>query len=302
MTYHPTPNDPSAEEPPFNPDEQPTQRVNRSPNEQPTEQTRTSPAPQGAYPSGDPASSFYPQQQGGYPVPPEANTPPRAAQPSSAAPQTGAANSSHYGYEPGQPAAGRPAFWSELTLLGQVAGVAGLLLLIFFFLPWSFTPDVSAASTQITNRIPTTWHSGWSTAVGVPLFGGTTNFNIFPQLWLMLLCALALIVIAGLLGAHRISQGLATLLITLTALFALLLEIFFLVQINSFQSAIDDLAGGRLNQTLYGVSWGFWLALVATVVALGVGVYMLYEAYQPGTPRTPQAPRFPGDQQLHPTA
>ena len=43
MTYHPAPNDSSAEEHPFNPDEQPTQRVNRSPNEQPTEQTRPSP-------------------------------------------------------------------------------------------------------------------------------------------------------------------------------------------------------------------------------------------------------------------
>jgi hypothetical protein len=217
-------------------------------------------------------------------------------------PQPRAANAPQHGSEPEQLVAERQGFWGELTLLGQVAGVSGLLLVVFFFLPWSYTPDVSAASTQITDRIPTTWHSGWATAIGVPLFGGTTNFNIFPQLWLVLFSALALIVIAWLLGTQRISHHLASILVTLTALFALLLEIFFLVQINSFQSAINDLAGGRLNQTLYGVSWGFWLALVATVVALGVGVYMLYQAYEPRTPHPSQAPRFPGDQQPYPTA
>ncbi len=201
--------------------------------------------------------------------------------------------------------AGIQAFWHDLTLLGQVAGVSGLLIVMFFFVPWSFTPDVSASSIQITNRIPTTWHSGWATAAGVPLFGGTTSFNIFPHLWLVLLCALALIVFSWLLGRHRIRARLAALLITLIALFAVLLEMLFLVQMTSFQAAIDDLAGGRVNQTLYGVSWGFWLSLVATVLTLGVGVYLLYYGYMPRTAARPQTPHFPRDQrdqQPFPTA
>ncbi len=108
--------------------------------------------------------------------------------------------------------------------------------------------------------------------------------------------------IAALLGLHRISQHVAALLVTITALVALLLEVLFLVQINSFQGAISELAGGRLNQTLYGVSWGFWLSLIATISALGVGAYLLYQEYAPGRPGAPYQPRSPQDQQPYPTA
>jgi hypothetical protein len=240
--------------------------------------------------SGSPVSP----QHGEYPPTPETTPPPRAAQQRHPAPEDAGA--------PGETTAVAQPFWTELTLLGQVAGVAGILLLIFFFLPWCFTPDVSAASTPITNRFPTTSHSGWSTASGAPLLGGATNFNLFPQLWLILLSALALIAVAVLLGRQRIGVRLAALLITIISLYALLLEILFLVQIDSFQGAINELAGGRLNQTLYGVSWGFWLALVATVVALGMGAYMLYQEHAPEGTRAPRAPRFPEGQQPYPTA
>jgi hypothetical protein len=189
-----------------------------------------------------------------------------------------------------------------LTLLGQVAGIAGLVLLIFFFLPWSYTPDIRTAITQPTGTIGTINHSGWSSAVGLPLNGGNILFNLFPHLWLVLVSALALIVIAVLLGVHRITLRLAAILISIISLFALLLEILFLVQMNSVQGAVNEQLGGQLNQTLYGVSWGFWIALIATIVALGVGAYMLYREFVPQARQTPQAPRFPGGQQPYPTA
>ncbi|HEU5369676.1 MAG TPA: hypothetical protein VFU69_14485 [Ktedonobacterales bacterium] len=326
MAYNPTPNDPSSQDGGFLPDEEPTQhfpRADEAPTQwQPPSQRRFSPAqPEGAppreqtsYPSGHPASSFYPQPQNWSAGPPDAQTAPGAGQQPSAAPQPGAANYSHYAYpEQPQPPAGATGapgptraaraqtLWRELTLLGQVAGIAGLALFIFFFLPWCFTPDTSAASTPITDRLSTTSHSGWASAAGLPLLGGTTSFNLFPHLWLVLISALALMAIAALLGLHRISQHVAALLITITALVALLLEVLFLVQINSFQGAISELAGGRLNQTLYGVSWGFWLSLIATISSLGMGAYMLYQEYAPGRPSAPYQPRSPQDRQPYPT-
>jgi hypothetical protein len=323
MAYNPTPNDPSAPDGGPPPDEQPTRQGDYSPDEAPTQwqppaQRRFSPAQpenapsreQASYPSGHPASSFYPQQQSRHSAPPDAQTAPTANQQPSAVPQAGAAGYSQYGQPPADAAgARRPTraarartFWRELTLLGQVAGIAGLALFILFFLPWCFTPDTSAAATPITNRLPTDSHSGWASAVGLPLLGGAVNFNLFPHLWLVLISALALMVIAALLGLHRINQHMAALLTTITTLVALLLEILFLVQINSFQGAIDDLAGGRLNQTLYGASWGFWLSLVATIVALGVGAYMLYQEYAPGRPNPSYQPGFPPGRQPTPTA
>ncbi len=234
------------------------------------------------------------QQSGGYSPAPEATARSRAEQQ-----RRPAADGARAAEEPATVA---QPFWTELPVLGQVAGIAGILLLICFFLPWCFTPDATAASTPITNHFPITSHSGWSTASGAPLLGGATSFNLFPQLWLVLLSALALMVIAVLLRRQRIGVRLAALLITMISLYVLLVEILFMVQIDSFQSAIDELAGGRLNQTLYGVSWGFWLALAATIVALGVGTFMLYQDYAPAPRSASPAPRFPGNQQPSPTA
>jgi hypothetical protein len=307
MTPQPTSNEPSRPEDTYLPDEHQTRQGNHAPGNTPMpHQAGHPPNRPESYPSGDPASSYYPPPyppppQDGYLQPSDGNAVPGIGRASPAMPPEDASDA-EYDYAPQtRRRVGIQAFWRDLTLLGQVAGVAGLLILIFFFVPWSFTPDVSAASIQITNRIPTTWHSGWSTAAGVPLFGGTTSFNIFPHLWLVPICALGMLFFAWRLGRQRISQRLAALVITFIALFAVLLEMLFLVQITSFQAAIDDLAGGRVNQTLYGVSWGFWLALVATVIALGVGVYLLYYGYAPRTATRPQAPRLPRDQQPFPT-
>ncbi len=195
-------------------------------------------------------------------------------------------------------ATGPQQLWRNLSRLGQAAGITGLLGVIFFFLPWSFTPNVNRTITEPTRSTLTASHSGWSTASGLPLLGGGATFNVFPHLWLVLISMLALIAIAALLAAQRITIRVAAMLITLISLFALLLEILFLVQINSFQGAMNDLTGGRLLQPLYGVSWGYWLSLAATVVALGVGAFMLYQEYVPGTPGRP---RIPGGQRPYPT-
>jgi hypothetical protein len=192
-------------------------------------------------------------------------------------------------------------FWRDLALLGQVSGIAGILMVIFFFLPWSYTPDFTANLSGKTT-IPTVTHSGWQSAAGVQLFLNAPALNLFPHLWLVLLCALALIALAVMLGLHRIRVRTAALLISLISLGALLLEFFFLIQISSLGGAIRARLSNITNQSLYGTSWGFWLAVVATIAALGVGVYMLLEAFAPDTfRRRPRAPGMPGGPGQYPT-
>lgn len=173
-------------------------------------------------------------------------------------------------------------------------------MVIFFFLPWLYTPNFSANLSGRT-AIPTVTHSGWGTASGVQLFSNVPALNLFPHLWLVLLCALALIVLAVMLGRHRIQARTAALLISLISLGALLMEFFFLIQASSLGSAIRIGLSNVSNQTLYGTSWGFWLTVVVTIAALGVGIYMLLEAFAPDRFRRPQAPGMPGGPGQHPT-
>lgn len=287
MSFTPTPNDPFAQQGGLNPEEQPIQGDDFPENEAPTRQ-RVPPLSDAA--PAQPEGLARASEQAGNPSPPAGRFP--SSRPPEDTP-TQQAN-----HPPARQPAHPVSSEEKASLPGQLAGVVGLLLLVCFFLPWSFTPDIRAATSQPSARIPTASHSGWSTANGLPLNGGATLFNLFPQLWLVLIGALALIAVAALLWLHRISQRLAAALITIISLFSLLLEILFLVQINSVQAAVP----GRLNQTLYGVSWGFWLALVATLVALGTGASMLYQAYAPDLQRRPQAPRLPEGQQPYPTA
>ncbi len=176
-------------------------------------------------------------------------------------------------------------------------------MVIFFFLPWFYTPDFGRITAlQSGNTIPTASHSGWSTAAGQRLFTNVPSLNLFPHLWLVLLGALALIAIAVLLGLRRISVRLAASLITLISLGALLLEFFFLIQASSIEGAVHASLNNSINQSLYGVSWGFWLAVIATIAALGVGIYMALEAFAPGTFRRTHAAGSPGSaQHLPPT-
>lgn len=300
----------------------------------PPPQQNYPPPGQGSYPPASPGAyqaeqPIYPNPRQGYPTEPYSamppSAPPRPATPT--ADQDSAASYSHYqypspaaappaqqarqyGYPPGAPGAGNAAaarstsnarqFWRELTLLGQVSGVAGVLMVIFFFLPWLYTPNFSANLSGRTT-IPTVTHSGWGTASGVQLFLNVPALNLFPHLWLVLLGALALIVLAVLLGRHRIQARTAALLISLISLGALLMEFFFLIQASSLGNAVRIGLSNATNQTLYGASWGFWLTVVATIAALGVGIYMLLEAYAPDKFRRPRAPGMPGGPSQYPT-
>ena len=313
------------------PESPPDQRANEPASGLPPQQAahlpeaeRYMPMPSGSYlpPQPEsyysPAASYYSQPPPNYPLPDQASyppAPPGAYQtqqpiypPPISAPPTRQARGNSY--PPSTPGAGdtagaRPAFnarqfWREMGLLGQVSGSAGLLMLIFFFLPWLYTPNFTA---NISGRaaIPTVTRSGWHTAAGVQLFSNVPPLNLFPHLWLVLLGALALIALGVMLGLHRISIRAAAWLLSLIALGALLLEFFFLIQVSSLGSAIRIGLSSALNQTPYGTSWGFWLTVVATIAALGVGIYMLLEAFAPDTFRRPRTPGTTGGPHQQPT-
>lgn len=322
----------------YNPDEEPTRQIRYGPVGMPNQPANTPAAgspPQHA--GSNPANSPEPYPAA---VAPWQDYPPQpyGAFPSSAPPpppppmedQASAPTYSQYVYPPSGPAAperqprgntypsappasprGRDVagaqsafnvrqFWHDLALTGQVSGIAGILMVIFFSLPWLYTPDFKANLSGKTT-IPTITHSGWGTAAGAQLFSNIPALNLFPHLWLVLLSALALIALAVLLGLHRISARLAALLLTLISLGALLLEFFFLLQVGSLSSAIRIGVSATSNQTLYGTSWGFWLTVVTTIAALGVGIYLLLEIFAPETLRKPRAPATPGGPGQYPT-
>lgn len=236
--------------------------------------------------------SPYPEAQESYPAPPVSYyqpTPPASSQ------RAGA---------PSVPAALSPQkIWHDLSMLMQAAGVAGLLLLIFFFLPWLFSPAFTANIPPGVRAFPTVTHSGWSVANGVPIFDASTSLALFPHLWLVPLCALALIAVGLLVRAGRLSLRLASLLIVALAFLALLMEFFFLVQVNSIEGAFAvSQTGINSRQAAYGLSWGFWLAVIVTVIALGLSLFVLLQEYgltkrfTSGTPALrggPEPPMYP---------
>ncbi len=253
------------------------------------------------YESSPPQQGTYPPAQRAYPGLPGISTPYPSGQRSSNGSPAGSARAApaiQYFYSPAlQPTAstsnsagdavlGFRGFWHDLSLLGQVAGLGGVFLLIFFCLPWFFTPDFTSGNVGSKLSTPTVSYSGWHTASGLPIFDRTSSFDLFPHLWLIVVCSLALIALAALLGVQRISQRMAALLTSTIALFVLLLEFLFLLQANSIQAAVAAASGEKVNQTLYGVDWGFWLAVTTTIIVLGVGGFALLRIYGTGTRST----------------
>jgi hypothetical protein len=319
----------------YNPDEEPTRQIRYRPEGMPNQPANTpmaGPPPQrtGSNPASSPEpypAAVAPWQD--YPPQPYGAFPP-AAPPSPPTPigdEATAPTYSYYAYPPSTPAASArqprgntysPApprgsdaadvqssfnvrqFWHDLTLSGQVSGIAGILMLIFFSLPWLYTPDFKANLSGKTT-IPTVTHSGWGTAAGAQIFSNVPALNLFPHLWLVLLCALALIALAVLLGLHRISLRRAALLLTTISLGALLLEFFFLLQVGSLGNAIRIGISATSDQTLYGTSWGFWLTVVTTIATLGVGIHLLLEIFRPEPLRKPRAPGMSGGPDQYPT-
>ncbi len=195
--------------------------------------------------------------------------------------------------------------WEDLSLLGQAAGIGGLLLLIFFFCPWMFSPAFAATNPLGIRSFPTASHSGWSVANGVPIFDASTSLALFPQLWLVPLCALGLIVVGVMLRMARLNIRQASVLIVALSFAALLVEFFFLIQVNSIEDAFSMSQAGILSrQAAYGVSWGFWLAVIATIATLGIGLFLLLQEYGLTKRIGPGAPTQRGrpDEQVRPTA
>jgi hypothetical protein len=196
-------------------------------------------------------------------------------------------------------------FWRNLGLAGQVVLLAGIALGVAFFLPWFSTPDPTAgprggyqiAATKQVTVIPQTL-SGWSTAANglqTPFFvGGSCASCVMPQvsiflsLWLIALAALGLIAIAWMLGRALLWRRMAAILACITCLVALMLEAFFLLEVQSLQAYDEQIfqaAGQQLKGTAYGVTWGFWLALAVTGVALFVSGFLLLQRHKSVTGR-----------------
>lgn len=201
-------------------------------------------------------------------------------------------------------------FWRALGLSGQVALVAGLALLIAFFLPWFSMPDPIAGLKVTANKAvvavaQTARVSGWNTAANglqTPLLGNgscasclTPHINIFLSLWLVPLVALGLVAIAWLLARGSLWRRVASILACVTLLVALVLEAFFLLEVQSLQSYDEQVfqsAGQRLTGTAYSVAWGFWAALAVTGIALLVSGFLLLQRHKSvtGMPARPVRP------------
>lgn len=277
-------------------------------------------------PSGDtptPASQEnepFPAAPGGYPPAQSGYYQPAASQPESTAGTTPtlAPNQQATGSSLSSPArasiAGAAGAWAalaqqkpwqDLSLLGQAAGIGGLLLLIFFFCPWMFSPAFTATNPLGLRSFPTASHSGWSVANGVPIFDASTSLALFPHLWLVPLCALALIVMGVMVRMGRLSIRQASVLIVALALVALVVEFFFLIQVNSIEDAFATSQAGIISrQAAYGVSWGFWLGVIVTIVTLGIGLFLLLQEYGLTKRFGPRAstPGSGPDEQMRPTA
>jgi hypothetical protein len=196
-------------------------------------------------------------------------------------------------------------FWRNMGLAGQVVMLAGIALAVAFFLPWFSAPDPAASANggyQISHAkqvtvIPQTL-SGWSTAANglqTPFFAGgscaacvTPHVSIFLSLWLVALAALGLVAIAWMLGRALLWRRMAAILACTVCLIALLLELFFLLEVQSLQNYDEQVfqaAGQQLNGIAYNVTWGFWVALAVTGVALLVSGFLLLQRHKSVTGR-----------------
>ncbi len=191
-------------------------------------------------------------------------------------------------------------FWRNLGLSGQSSLVAGLALVVAFFLPWFSTPDPMTGpnggyvvSKQVVKVAQTATTSGWNTAANglqTPLLTGgqcsacvSPHVSIFLALWLVPLAALGLVAIAWLLGQGRLWRRMAAILACVTCLVALALETFFLLEVQSLQSydqQVFQSAGQQLTGTAYSVAWGFWVALAVSGLALLLSGFLLLQRHK----------------------
>lgn len=204
---------------------------------------------------------------------------------------------------------GTHSFWQRLGLTGKATLLVGLLTLLLFFLPWYTLPDPNGTITftglgsqngtyTVSNRVT---QSGFGIALGVeePLFNKVVNENLqsriitvtyktdgsspptvalYLYLWLVPLGALGLIATAWFLAQRRISSRLAAMTLAASSALSLLLEVSFLVAVNSAESNTEHIYSTEnvhLTSPIVAVAWGFWLAWAVAVLGLGAGIYLL---------------------------
>lgn len=193
------------------------------------------------------------------------------------------------------------SFWQRIGLAGQTTLLGGLALIIVFFLPWFSTPDSTAGpggGYQVTAQkqvivAQTATASGWNTAANglqTPFFVSgpctsclTPHVNIFLALWLIPLAALGLFAIAWLLSRGLLWRRMAAILACITLLVALVVEVSFLLEVQSLQSYAEQVfqsAGQQLTGTAFSVAWGFWLALAVSGVGLLVSGFLLLQRHK----------------------
>ncbi len=167
-------------------------------------------------------------------------------------------------------------FWRGLGLVGQVALLAGLALVIVFFLPWFSSPDATdpgAAWSEATNGIQTSFLSG-----GSCVLCQASQISIFTYLWLVPLAALGLLAIVWLLSRGVLWRRMAAILISIVLLVALALEVLYLLEVQSLHTYAEQVmqsTGQQLAGSAYNVTWGFWVALAVTGAALLVSSFLL---------------------------
>jgi lysylphosphatidylglycerol synthetase-like protein (DUF2156 family) len=170
---------------------------------------------------------------------------------------------------------GLARFWAKLGLPGQIALGAGLAALVCFSLPWYAAPDRS----KIINRMfHTAAHIGWSAAVRLSGIGPPPgSLDLFPQLWLIPLSALALLVTAWLAGQRRVAQRLAAGITLALSVLALLVELSFYLQIQALEGffGVQEEEGSLILPPAYSVTWGFWVAVAVSAVAVAASIYTL---------------------------
>ena len=120
-------------------------------------------------------------------------------------------------------------------------------------------------------------------------------------LWLVPLVGLILLIAAWLLSKSRLTSRQTTIALIASSVLLALLELSFLVTMNSLQNDQErTLNSGnsnvtvQLNSTLYGVAWGFWLALIAALAGLVAGLYVLSQERKGLTPAVAVAQPYGG--------
>ncbi len=197
-------------------------------------------------------------------------------------------------------------FWRNLGLAGQVILLAGLALGAAFFMPWLSAPDplagpgggyqVSPKTKEVTVVLHTV--SGWNTAargLETPLFASNSctacaapHISIFLSLWLIPLAALGLLAIAWMMGRGLLWRRMAAILACIVCLVALALEALFLLEVQSLQSynaQVFQAAGQQLKGAAFSVTWGFWVALAVTGLALLMSGFLLLQRHKSVTGR-----------------